>query len=99
MGDVCTDERFEIIEKAKKHIIDATNIMTSPDEMKVLDTFLYRCWQMGWLDKYKSRDDGAYLESFVHKDGVRYNMKVINMKEVATTLTNSLMDGVHKLYE
>jgi hypothetical protein len=53
MGEQCSDNRFEIIEVAKKHILEATNIDTSPDEMKVLDSFLYRCWQMGWLDEYK----------------------------------------------
>ena len=53
MCEVCTDNRFKIIDKAKEHILECTNIDTSPDEMKVLDNFLFRCWQMGWLDKYK----------------------------------------------
>ena len=52
MFETCGDNRFEIIEKAKNDILDATNISTSQDEMKVLDSFLFRCWQMGWLDKY-----------------------------------------------
>ena len=26
-----------------------TNIESSEEEMKVLDSFLQRCWQMGWL--------------------------------------------------
>lgn len=46
------DNRFEIIAKAKRAILDGTNIDTSEDEMKVLDSILFRCWQMGWLDKY-----------------------------------------------
>lgn len=54
--EVCSDNRFEIIEKAKKHILEATNIDTSQDEMKVLDNFLFRCWQMGWLDNYNSAE-------------------------------------------
>ena len=49
---MCGDNRFEIIVKAKNDILEATNINTSPDEMKVLDNFLFRCWQMGWLNKY-----------------------------------------------
>lgn len=49
MNEMCGDNRFEIIEKAKKDILEATNINTSPDEMKVLDSFLFRCWQMGWI--------------------------------------------------
>lgn len=50
--EVCGDNRFEIIEKAKTALIESTNIETSEDEMKVIDNFLFRCWQMGWLDKY-----------------------------------------------
>lgn len=52
MMEMCGDNRFEIIEKAKAHLLEGTNIDTSPEEMKVLDNFLFRCWQMGWLDKY-----------------------------------------------
>lgn len=54
MMEMCGDNRFEIIEKAKNDILEATNINTSPDEMKVLDNFLFRCWQMGWLNKYNA---------------------------------------------
>lgn len=50
--EVCGDNRFEIIEKAKQAIIESTNIETSPEEMAVLDNILFRCWQMGWIDKY-----------------------------------------------
>lgn len=52
MGDQCTDNRYKIIDKAKRHLIEATNIKTSADEMAVLDNFLFRCWQMGWLKQY-----------------------------------------------
>lgn len=54
MNEVCTDGRFEIIDRAKRDLLECTNIDTSPDEMKVLDNFLFRCWQMGWLDGYKN---------------------------------------------
>lgn len=54
-GECVSDNRFEIIEAAKKHILEVTNISTSPDEMKVLDSFLFRCWQMGWLDRYDEK--------------------------------------------
>lgn len=43
-------------------------------------------------------NDGMYMELFVVKDGVRYNAKIVDMKEVSTVLTNSLMDGVEKLW-
>lgn len=49
-GQVCNDNRFELIEKAKQRLIKATNIETSPEEMKVLDSILFRFWQMGWLE-------------------------------------------------
>ena len=53
--EICGDNRFEIIAKAKEDLINSTNIETSPDEMKVLDNFLFRCWQMDWLDKYDKK--------------------------------------------
>lgn len=52
MNETCNDNRFKLIERAKKNLIENTNIDTNPDELKVLDNFLFRCWQMGWLEKY-----------------------------------------------
>lgn len=54
--EICSDNRFKIIAKAKEDLIKSTNIETSPDEMKVLDSLLFRCWQMGWLDCYKKEE-------------------------------------------
>ena len=59
MNEICGDNRFEIIAKAKAHLLDATNIDTSEDEMKVLDSFLFRCWQMGWLDRYDRKTENC----------------------------------------
>lgn len=50
--NLCDDNRIITIEKAKQALIKGTNIEDSPEEMKVLDSFLLRCWQMGWLDRY-----------------------------------------------
>ena len=55
--DNCGDNRFEIIGKAKKDLLKSTNIDGSKDEMKVLDNFLFRCWQMGWLNQYNLTSD------------------------------------------
>lgn len=44
MNNLCTDNRFELIEKYKKKMIEATNIETSTEEMKVLDNILFRFW-------------------------------------------------------
>lgn len=52
---ICGDDRFEIIDEAKRQLLKYTNIETSPDEMKVIDTFLFRCWQMGWLNGINKR--------------------------------------------
>lgn len=61
MNITAGDKRFEIIAKAKEDIIRWTNIETSEDEMKVLDNFLYRCWQMGWLDRYEEITDESNI--------------------------------------
>lgn len=47
--NVCTDDRFEVIESYKKKLIEATNIEDSPEEMAVIDNILFRFWQIGWL--------------------------------------------------
>lgn len=57
MADICGDNRFEVIERAKQHLLEATNIDMSPNEMAVLNDFLFRCWQMGWLDRYDDTVD------------------------------------------
>lgn len=56
MADICTDNRFELIEKYKKELIESTNIETSQDEMTVLDNLLFRFWQMGWLDRLEQTE-------------------------------------------
>lgn len=43
------------------------------------------------------RDDGVYMQLFAVKNGVRYDIKVVSMSEIAVTLTNSLMDGIDKI--
>lgn len=63
MSDTCGDSRDIIIDKAKDIILNYTNIADCPDEMKVLDSFLLRCWQMGWLNSYT---DGS-LEAEIEK--------------------------------
>lgn len=48
-----SDNRQEIIQKAKEHLLRATNIESSKPEMQVIDNILFRCWQMGWLKQYE----------------------------------------------
>lgn len=69
MDVMCNDNRFEVIAKAKEHLLEATNIDTSPDEMEVIDNFLFRCWQMGWLDKYDPlSDEEKKVVAHIHVD-------------------------------
>lgn len=56
MSDCITGSQFEIIARAKKALIESTNIETSPAEMAVLDDMLMRCWQMGWLERYGDKE-------------------------------------------
>ena len=62
--ECCGDDRFEIIKRAREHIIDVTNIESRPEEMKVLDNFLFKCWQMGWLknDFHQLEKENAELK-------------------------------------
>ena len=62
-GEVCGDDRFDLIGKAKAKLLEATNIEMRPDEMAAIDSILFRCWQMGWLDKLRD-DDSRYSELF-----------------------------------
>lgn len=55
MKEICDDNRFEIIENAKQSLMEATNITSSDKEMEVIDSFLFRMWQMGWLPDLKEQ--------------------------------------------
>lgn len=58
-GDIvehCGDDRFELIAKAKAELLDATNIESNPTDMAALDSILFRCWQMGWLDQLRTEE-------------------------------------------
>ena len=65
--DICGDDRFKIIAMAKEDILKSTNIDSSPEEMAVLDNILFRCWQMGWLDRYRVKSE-AIDKVFIDKD-------------------------------
>lgn len=46
---------LSIIPSAKSALLSRTNILSCPDEMDCLDSFLLRAWQMGWLEKYNKK--------------------------------------------
>lgn len=54
-SDVCTDDRFDIIDNAKKILLNSTNIDSSSDDVAVLDDILFRMWQMGWLPEINDK--------------------------------------------
>ena len=59
------DTRFRIIARAKEHLFQATNIAEDKKELEVLDSFLLRCWQMGWLKQYEDVEEKkSNLEPF-----------------------------------
>ena len=82
MSYTCGDNRFDIIQKAKDDLLESTNIASSQDEMKVLDSVLFRAWQMGWLKKYSQENMtfGDALEAL--KDGQRVARKGWNGKNM-----------------
>lgn len=41
--------------------------------------------------------DGIYFEVFAVKDGVRYNMKIVDSKIVSRILTDAIMGGVETI--
>jgi DNA-directed RNA polymerase subunit M/transcription elongation factor TFIIS len=47
-GEVCSDNRFEIIEKVKNHLIESTNI--TQKELEVVDSILFRLWQLRYFE-------------------------------------------------
>lgn len=54
--EVCTDGRFELIEKYKNQLFEGTNIEECKEDMKAIDSILFRFWQMGWLDELEKAD-------------------------------------------
>ena len=69
----CGDNRFEIIAKAKEALLKETNIARDEQEMAVIDNILFRCWQMGWLDKY---DDTKHSNS----ESIGKNLKPFSLE-------------------
>ena len=58
-AEICGDNRFLVIERAKNDLFESTNIEMAPKEIEVIDSILFRCWQMGWLKKYEQKDGDA----------------------------------------
>ena len=79
VGQMCGDNRFELINKYKQRLIKATNIETAKNEMKVIDNILFRFWQMGWLEmldnQRKAYDD--YQAAMDRKEKENHDLAVL----------------------
>lgn len=103
-GEICGDNRFEIINAAKKDLLESTNINTSTDEMKVLDNFLFRCWQMGWLEKYEKlerkremtdKTKAVFTFKVIDKHGEKTVCNIIEPLNVTLERVCARIDDLH----
>ena len=67
-NSICGDNRFEIIEKAKEMLLNATNIEDSKEEMKVLTNILFRMWQVGLINEEKLEINKLQKENSIAED-------------------------------
>lgn len=67
---LCNDNRYELINKYKQRLVEATNIEAAQDEMVVLDNILFRFWQMGWLDKLERCECNSNENDLIHRQDV-----------------------------
>lgn len=94
--ETCGDNRFEIIARAKKALLEKTNIEGSPEEMAVIDNFLFRCWQMGWLNGYDDvREVGKKNDEPTLDPEKAYRSSLLN---VQSTLLYQVVD-IHQKIE
>ena len=77
MADLCTDNRFGLIEKYKQKLIEATNIESRKCEMALLDDILFRFWQMGWLDRLEMTPRIEMLQDELRCTNYRNEMPVL----------------------
>nr|DAU35772.1 MAG TPA: hypothetical protein [Caudoviricetes sp.] len=53
-AETCEDNRFLVIERAKKDLFKSTDIeRASKEDEAIIDNMLLCYWQMGWLKKYE----------------------------------------------
>ena len=108
----CGDTRFRIIARAKEHLFQATNIAEDKKELEVLDSFLLRCWQMGWLKQYEDAEEKK-LKPFdleaakagkpvCTRDGRKARIVCFDTKgdmSITALITNKAIDNDNKVSE
>lgn len=97
-GEAPSDNREGVIERAKKHLLNATNIESSPDEMQCLDSFLFRCWQMGWLREYDN-EKPAYEEMMEVLSDVKDAFETDVIWAPGASPTYKQVEKVRKVYK
>ena len=68
MVEACGDDRFELIEETKRRLLESTNIEDRPEEVAVLDSMLFRFWQMGWLDQLRETNCAEACKGEIDND-------------------------------
>ena len=82
----CGDTRFEVIARAKEDLFKSTNIESDEKEMAVIDNILFRCYQMGWLDRYED-------EKLSNYENIEKNVKEFNIKAAKSGKPVCTRDG------
>lgn len=111
-NSICRDNRFEIIEKAKEKLLNATNIEDSKEETKVLTNILFRMWQAGLINEEKLEINKLQKENSREEDikilkelGQKYykngeiKIKALSGAKYIWTLQNLLSDYKRVLKE
>ena len=97
-SECCGDNRDAVIGAAKKHILESTNIETSFDEMKCLDSFLFRCWQMKWLRDFDDTKP-KYNEMRKALEKVKDAFETDTIYAPTAHPSHEMVDAVRKVYK
>ena len=60
----CGNNKFRVIARAKKRLLQTMNIAEDKKELEMLDNFLLCCWQMGWLKQCEGEVEKEDLKTF-----------------------------------
>ena len=60
----CGNNKFRVIARAKKRLLQTMNIAEDKKELEMLDNFLLCCWQMGWLKQCEEEVEKEDLKTF-----------------------------------
>lgn len=85
MADICNDDRFEVIKRVKERLVKGTNIEANPKEMEVIDSILFRFWQMGWLEYIDDGDDDLrYCIDYINPRHPFLDNGILNVRHYRT---------------